>query len=298
MDVPPLLRMAKSGSINLILGPMFSGKTTELLRRVRRQKYAKKRCLVVKFAQDTRYSEDKAATHDKVLHEAVAVSKLSHIDPALTEQADVIGIDEGQFFSDIVSFAENMAKRGKVVIIAALDGTFQRKAFGNFLEIIPLSETIQKLSAVCQVCHEEAHFTRRISDEKDVRVVGGTDKYLSVCRACFSAPLPGTGSVTKKTSCNATHKVGADKRRNKLKKQEDDDDDESLVTVPSPKKGRSNSAASDISDQNLCLRSASSFSSNSTLSELSPLSPSTSSKPLAEAACTPPKETRAAVAAQ
>ncbi|MBN3286213.1 KITH protein, partial [Polyodon spathula] len=170
-------------------GPMFSGKSTELMRRVRRFQVAQYQCLVVKYAKDTRYSEKGVATHDRNTMEAVPASQLKEV----YQQAllcCVIGIDEGQFFPDTVEFCEEMADRGKTIIVAALDGTFQRKAFGNILNLVPLAESVVKLNAVCMECFREAAYTKRLGAEKEVEVIGGTDKYHAVCRACYSASLP------------------------------------------------------------------------------------------------------------
>ncbi|XP_010122630.1 PREDICTED: thymidine kinase, cytosolic [Chlamydotis macqueenii] len=102
----------------------------------------------------------------------------------------VIGIDEGQFFPDIVEFCEMMANAGKTVIVAALDGTFQRKAFGSILNLVPLAESVVKLNAVCMECYREASYTKRLGAEREVEVIGGADKYHSVCRACYFCKRP------------------------------------------------------------------------------------------------------------
>ncbi|KAK9903332.1 hypothetical protein WJX75_003109 [Coccomyxa subellipsoidea] len=98
---------------------------------------------------------------------------------------NVIGIDEGQFFPDVVEYAERWANEGKIVIIAALDGTFQRQPFRSILELIPLAEEVFKLQAVCSGCHREAAFTHRLGDEQEVEVVGGAENYVASCRACY-----------------------------------------------------------------------------------------------------------------
>jgi len=157
------------GEIQLIYGPMFSGKTTELLRRLRRFTIAKRRCVVMKYKRDIRYDDSCAATHDHQKAEAIACGRLGEIDPSRLDGVDVIGIDEGQFFPDCVDFAEKMANQGKIVIVAALDGTFERKPFGNILNLIPLAEVVTKLSAVCMVCQGEAAFSKRIGNEKKNR---------------------------------------------------------------------------------------------------------------------------------
>ncbi|XP_074485097.1 thymidine kinase, cytosolic [Sebastes fasciatus] len=174
------------GQIQVIFGPMFSGKSTELMRRVRRFQIAQYKCLVIKYAKDTRYSDTGVATHDKYTMEAVPANCLKDIRP-LALEACVIGIDEGQFFPDTVEFCEEMANLGKTIIVAALDGTFQRKAFGNILNLVPLAESVVKLHAVCMQCYKEAAYTKRIGAEKEVEVIGGADKYQAVCRRCYGS---------------------------------------------------------------------------------------------------------------
>ncbi|XP_003464926.2 thymidine kinase, cytosolic [Cavia porcellus] len=172
------------GQIQVILGPMFSGKSTELMRRVRRFQIAQYKCLVIKYAKDTRYSSS-FSTHDRNTMEALPACLLRDTTQEALGVA-VIGIDEGQFFPDIVDFCEAMANSGKTVIVAALDGTFQRKAFGSILNLVPLAESVVKLTAVCMECFRgEAAYTKRLGQEKEVEVIGGADKYHSVCRLCY-----------------------------------------------------------------------------------------------------------------
>ncbi|XP_022063118.2 thymidine kinase, cytosolic [Acanthochromis polyacanthus] len=172
------------GQIQVIFGPMFSGKSTELMRRVRRFQIAQYNCLVIKYAKDTRYSDQGMATHDKSTMAAVPANRLGDV-RSLALQVCVIGIDEGQFFPDTVEFCEEMANLGKTVIVAALDGTFQRKPFGNILNLVPLAESVVKLHAVCMQCYKDAAYTKRIGSEKEVEVIGGADKYQAVCRKCY-----------------------------------------------------------------------------------------------------------------
>eukprot|EP00697_Spironema_sp_BW2_P011544 gnl/Spiro4/27264_TR13563_c0_g1_i1.p1 gnl/Spiro4/27264_TR13563_c0_g1~~gnl/Spiro4/27264_TR13563_c0_g1_i1.p1 ORF type:complete len:184 (+),score=39.21 gnl/Spiro4/27264_TR13563_c0_g1_i1:53-604(+) len=176
-----------SGEIQIIFGPMFSGKSTELIRRIRRQTVANRKCLVIKYKADTRYSEDALGTHDRQTWDAWPCSSLSEVEGHIAE-FDVIGIDEGQFFPDVVSFSEAAANSGKTVIIAALDGTYQRKPFGNVLDLVPLAEEVIKLRAICHFCFREAAFSKRIGQETEIELIGGADKYVAVCRECFSMP--------------------------------------------------------------------------------------------------------------
>jgi len=179
---------SKMGQIQLILGPMFSGKSTELIRRLKRYEIARYSCLIVKYAKDVRYDCESIATHDQQTLKAISTDKLKDLKVNL-EDYDVIGIDEGQFFPDVVEFSEDMANKGKTVVIAALDGTFQRKAFAAILELVPLAEHVIKLNAVCMNCFGEGSFTKRISADQEVEVIGGADKYMATCRSCFFAPV-------------------------------------------------------------------------------------------------------------
>jgi len=181
---------------------MFSGKTTELMRRLKRFQIAKYKCLVVKYAKDVRYDSSHLATHDQQTLPAVCATSLSQL-TALTANYSIIGIDEGQFFPDTVEFAERMANSGKVVVVAALDGTYQREGFGNILQLVPLAESVLKLTAVCMRCYQDASYTMRTSAETAVEVIGGSDKYIAVCRACYhqGSPRP---SPLKAISSNAT----------------------------------------------------------------------------------------------
>ncbi|KAK3607427.1 hypothetical protein CHS0354_035121 [Potamilus streckersoni] len=212
--VPPRLESQKSaGHIQVIFGPMFSGKTTELIRRLKRYQIANYKCLIIKYAKDDRYSKEGIATHDRNTLPAIPSEKLSDLKHE-AEQYDVIGIDEGQFFPDVVSFSDQMADRGKIVIIAALDGTFQRKGFGDVLQLVPIAESVIKLSAVCMKCNNEGHFTRRKTQETSVEVIGGTDKYLAVCRACFQSPIK--QSPNKTNSTPSMKPIPSDKANRKL----------------------------------------------------------------------------------
>ncbi|XP_063852785.1 thymidine kinase, cytosolic-like [Scylla paramamosain] len=170
---------------------MFSGKTTELMRRLRRYQLAKHRCLVVKYANDLRYDNTSLATHDKQVLPAMSATRLQELKETAASYS-IIGIDEGQFFPDTVQFAEGMANEGKTVIVAALDATFQRQGFGNILQLVPLAESVVKLSAVCMVCFQEGHYTKRTTTETALEVIGGSDKYISTCRFCYfnTSPQP------------------------------------------------------------------------------------------------------------
>lgn len=178
-----------TGRIEIIIGPMFAGKTTELMRRVKREIHARRRCFVIKYSKDTRYDAENVASHDKLTLKATAsVSRLSDAGDEWREH-DVIAIDEGQFFPDLLDFCEKVADAGKVVVVSALDGDFQRRPFGKICELIPMAESVTKLTAVCMMCHsEEAPFTRRTVSSSQQELIGGADMYIATCRACYNNP--------------------------------------------------------------------------------------------------------------
>ena len=147
---------------------MFSGKSTELARRIRRHKAANRQCLVVKYANDTRYdhlppSSPSAGavtlrgcvvTHDRQALTAFPARALAEVDNVV-HAYDVIGIDEGQFFGDVAEFCEKWAALGKTVVVAALDADFRRRPFGDILALVPLAEAVDKLTAVCAHCRRD-----------------------------------------------------------------------------------------------------------------------------------------------
>ena len=170
----------------------------------------------MKYAKDVRYDDNGIATHCGMTLSAVAATTLADLTQK-AENYDVIGIDEGQFFTDTVAFAEEMANKGKFVVIAALDGTFQRKPFGDILSLIPLSENVTKLNAVCMNCFGDAAFSKRIALERDgdaVEVIGGADKYMAVCRACYHSNVRVAASprVPLKTKTNSIEEASPAKK--------------------------------------------------------------------------------------
>ena len=173
------------GRIELIVGPMFSGKSSELIRRVKRYTRANRECLVIKYKKDTRYTgPDDLSTHDRTTYPAVSAEiKLAEVlEKALT--ADVVAIDEAQFFVDLVEFAEGLAKLGKTVLVAGLDGDFEQKPFLPMLYLWPHAETILKLTAICD-CNADAAFTKRIVESTQQELIGGAESYVAVCRECL-----------------------------------------------------------------------------------------------------------------
>ncbi|TNV75953.1 hypothetical protein FGO68_gene12760 [Halteria grandinella] len=172
------------GHIQLICGPMFAGKSTELLRRLKRYEIGGHRILRVKFADDTRYSSDSISTHDRQTSKAVGAKLLSEIGDLWTN-FDVIGIDEGQFFDDVATFAESAANTGKVVIVAALDTTCVRTMFETIVQLLPKCEKVKKLQAICRGCNHQASFHIRKAPKHVTQMIGGEDMYKPMCRECY-----------------------------------------------------------------------------------------------------------------
>mmetsp|Transcript_14171 Transcript_14171/g.19266 ORF Transcript_14171/g.19266 Transcript_14171/m.19266 type:complete len:199 (+) Transcript_14171:175-771(+) len=170
--------------LELIIGPMFAGKSTELLRRVRRHSISGKECLYVKYAADTRYDTANIATHDLLTENARAVTLLSELGDDW-KNFDVIGVDEGQFYNDVVEFCEMAAHAGKIVIVSALGATYQREGFNSILELVPKAEKIKQLHAICKLCFEPASFTLRTCQDQNMELIGGAEAYMPVCRECF-----------------------------------------------------------------------------------------------------------------
>jgi thymidine kinase len=174
-------------SIELWLGPMFGGKTTELFRIKERVECAGKQTVLYKYDKDTRYtSRAMAMTHSRDGREAISLATFHGFEPSYGADV-VIFIDEGQFYADSVpEFAERMSKRGNRVIIAALSGDFKRQPWPAVSRLVALADSIEFLTAVCYGCKSEgAAFTRRITaDQETLEVIGGADKYHAACRKC------------------------------------------------------------------------------------------------------------------
>lgn len=177
------------GSIQLILGPMFSGKTTELMKRVRRYQVVKRNCLVIgKGSAGDGPAKLVSHNTDFLAENVINLENLDDIKYHEYEKREVIAIDQAQFFENISERAETYANDGKVVIVAGLSGNFKREKYGSHLELIPKAEEIIFLSAICKDCGEPAHFTKRVTEEKELTIIGGSKLYKPVCREHFFNP--------------------------------------------------------------------------------------------------------------
>jgi thymidine kinase len=171
------------GRIEMICGPMFSGKTSELARQVRRHVIAARKCIVIRYAEDIRYSSDSISTHDKVTYPAISATVLGDVKKDVLG-CDVIGIDEGQFFPDIWEFCTSMRNLGKIVIVSALDMNWLREDFPAISKLLGQCELSMKCKAVCVVCKQDATYSKRLTSETTLKVIGGSDKYAAVCLRC------------------------------------------------------------------------------------------------------------------
>jgi thymidine kinase len=171
--------------LSIIMGNMFSGKTSELIRRLKRLKILGKSILVVNSAKDTRSPDEVLKTHDNVKFNCYKVLELhSLMNTPYFRDAEVIAIDEAQFFSDLKKFVEFCLDMGKSVIIAGLDGdAFQRK-WGELLDCVPIASEVTKLSALCICCNDgtAGPFTKRTVDNTELELIGGSDMYIAVCQ--------------------------------------------------------------------------------------------------------------------
>lgn len=178
-------------SVTLLLGPMYAGKSSELLRRFRRYQIANKQCFLIKYIKDNRYDQngDRISTHDEYhtpCDYATEGKLLTNIDlNTKIKNVDVICIDEGQFFDDIDEFADFYANQGKIIIISALDSDFRRQPFAKISNLIAMAEDYIKFTAICR-CGKDACYTKRISEETESIVIGGKNKYVSLCRSCYN----------------------------------------------------------------------------------------------------------------
>lgn len=173
-----------SGKLSLILGPMYSGKSTTLLTRYRRYKFANKKCLLVKYSKDTRYDKNKIITHDMLEYNAKNCTKLEEIDNYVKDY-EVICIDEVQFYEDAYIYCDKWANEGLIVEACGLNGDFRRKPFEQISMLIPLSDKIDHITAIDESNGFEAPFTKRLSNETDQEVIGGKDKYRASSRLLF-----------------------------------------------------------------------------------------------------------------
>ena len=196
------LEMQQStASLELFLGPMYSGKTSKLLEIYKQCSFCNIPVAVINHCADTRYHESMLSTHDKVMIPCIQTQKLSDIwnnidiNQTFTNNAskhiklrtaEVILINEGQFFDDLYSCVNDMLLEKKKVYVAGLDGDFERNRFGQILDLIPICDSVTKFKSLCSICKNGAPgiFSLRLTKEKQQTLIG-SDNYIPVCRKCY-----------------------------------------------------------------------------------------------------------------
>jgi thymidine kinase len=192
------------GYLELILGPMFSGKTSRLVEIYNQCKFCNISVAVINHSIDNRYDDNLLSTHDKIKIPCIKTERLFDIwtdnislDDSIGEiprindkykvaTSEVILINEGQFFPDLFNFVNKLLKSEKQIYVCGLDGDFERKKFGQIIDLIPLCDKVEKLTSLCSICKngKKGIFSMRLTDEKEQTVVG-SENYIPVCRECY-----------------------------------------------------------------------------------------------------------------
>jgi thymidine kinase len=179
----------KTGWIEVITGSMFSGKSEELIRRLRRAEIARQRVQIFKPAMDDRYDHKAIVSHSQMRLESVPVHSAQELIENVDDRAEVIGIDEAQFFDlELVEVCNRLANQGKRVIVAGLDKDFRGAPFEPIPQLLATAEYITKNLAICMVCGGPASYTQRLTASHDRIEIGAEGKYEARCRYCFEPP--------------------------------------------------------------------------------------------------------------
>ncbi len=185
----------EGGWIEVIVGCMFSGKSEELIRRIKRAIIANQKAIVFKPQIDNRYETDKVVSHNGISIKAVVVNNANEI-KGIAENYDVIGIDEAQFFDNsLINIVEDLANNGKRVIIAGLDQDFRGEPFGIIPHLMAIADSVDKLHAICVVCGAVATKSQRLINDKPASyndptiLVGSKEVYQPRCRKCYNKPI-------------------------------------------------------------------------------------------------------------
>jgi thymidine kinase len=194
---------ANQGWIEVIVGSMFSGKSEELIRRLRRAQIARQKVQIFKPALDTRYADGHIVSHSEMRISSGAVRNARELLDRVTPETEVVGIDEGQFFdADLPAVCDALADQGKRVIVAGLDKDYLGKPFEPMPQLLAIAEYITKTLAICMVCGNPANHTQRLVASDDRVLLGAQGTYEARCRRCFDprlseAPLKAHGSKPK-----------------------------------------------------------------------------------------------------
>lgn len=187
MDVE---RAAHTGWIEVVCGSMFSGKSEELIRRLRRAQIARQKVQIFKPQFDTRFADDEIVSHSEMRIPSKNVSSSAELLRAVDDDTEVVGIDEGQFFdADLPAVCNELADRGKRVIVAGLDQDYLGKPFEPMPQLLAIAEYITKTLAICMVCGSPANHTQRLVASSDRLLLGAQGTYEARCRRCFDPTL-------------------------------------------------------------------------------------------------------------
>jgi thymidine kinase len=182
-----------SAYLEIILGGMYAGKTSRLVEIYKQYNYCNIPVLTINHSFDNRYDDTLLSTHDKIKIPCIKTDKLMNLMDlmdTILKKSDVILINEGQFFTDLEEFVKLMLEDGKKIYVCGLDGDFERKKFGQILDLIPICDKVNKLTSLCSICKDGTPgiFSKRISNETEQTVVGSTN-YIPVCRNCYKNNL-------------------------------------------------------------------------------------------------------------
>jgi len=178
--------VARAGWIEVIAGSMFSGKSEELIRRLRRAKIARQKVQVFKPEIDKRFAKDEIVSHSDMRHESANVKTAAEIRAKIQPETEVVGIDEAQFFdNELVKIVNELAGRGVRVIVAGLDQDYTGKPWEPMPQLLAVAEYITKTHAICMKCGQPANYTQRTFESEERVAVGGAGMYEARCRSCF-----------------------------------------------------------------------------------------------------------------
>jgi thymidine kinase len=187
---------ANQGWIEVVVGSMFSGKSEELIRRLRRAQIARQKVQIFKPALDTRYAADHIVSHSEMRIPSNAVASARELLDQVEPDTEVVGIDEGQFFdAELPAVCNTLADRGKRVIVAGLDQDYLGKPFEPMPQLLAIAEYITKTLAICMVCGNPANHTQRLVASEDRVLLGTQGTYEARCRRCFDPTLSSTSSA-------------------------------------------------------------------------------------------------------
>jgi thymidine kinase len=217
-----VVRQPTHGWIEVIVGSMFSGKSEELIRRLRRAQIARQRVQIFKPVVDTRFSDDEIVSHSEMRIQSCAVRSSREMLDRVAAETEVIGVDEGQFFDlELPIVCDTLADQGKRVIVAGLDQDYLGKPFDPMPQLLAIAEYITKTHAICMVCGKcgnPANHTQRLVDSGDRVLVGAQGMYEARCRRCFDPRLPVDESDQPEAELAAPKRDARQRAGNKIEK--------------------------------------------------------------------------------